>query len=775
MARKKNKVIPLLPLRGLLVFPTTVLHLDVGREKSVQALEKAMVEENLVLLTSQKDVQIDDPELEDLYEMGTIARVKQLLKLPNGTFRVLVEGISRGKIVKWVSEEPCYVVQIEPFVDNEKEDDIEFEALRRTMLEYFEQYIKLSKKLSADIYTSVMDIQQAGRMADIIASHLPLKLEEKQRLLEAVDVKERVHQIIQILHNEKEILHLEKRISQRVKQSMERTQKEYYLREQMKAIQKELGEKEGKAGEVDMLREKIEQAGMPEHVKATALKELERYEKVPAASAESGVIRNYLDWLLALPWTKQTEDIHDIHRAEKILNEEHYGLETVKERVLEYLAVQQLTHSLRGPILCLVGPPGVGKTSLARSIAKTLNRNFVRISLGGVRDESEIRGHRRTYVGALPGRIIQGMKKAGTINPVFLLDEIDKMSSDFRGDPSAALLEVLDPEQNHSFSDHYIEEPYDLSKVMFIATANTLATIPRPLLDRMEVITIPSYTEIEKLHIAKEHLLPKQMEAHGLQKRMLHMRDEAIMQVIRYYTREAGVRNLERQLASICRKAAKTIVSEGRKRIVVTEKNVSEFLGKPTYHYGQAESEDQVGVATGLAYTAAGGDTLAIEVSIAPGKGKLTLTGQLGDVMKESAQAAFTYIRSKAEEFGIDPEFHEKLDIHIHVPEGAVPKDGPSAGITMATALISALTGKPVSRFVGMTGEITLRGRVLAIGGVKEKVLSAHRAGLKKVILPKENEKDLEDIPEIVKKQLQFVLVSHIDDVLEHALVGGKK
>jgi ATP-dependent Lon protease len=774
MARKKNNIVPLLPLRGLLVFPTMVLHLDVGREKSIEALERAMVDDHLILLTSQKDVSVDEPELDDLYEMGTLASIKQLLKLPNGTFRVLVEGISRGKILKCLEDDKCYIVQVEPFVDEVKHD-MELEALKRIMLEYFEQYIKLSKKLSADIYTSVMDIEEPGRMADIIASHLPLKLEEKQRLLETVNVKERIHHMIEILHNEKEILNLEKRISQRVKQSMERTQKEYYLREQMKAIQKELGEKEGKAGEVESLKEKIEQVGMPEHVKATALKELERYEKIPASSAESSVIRNYLDWLIALPWTKQTEDILDIHRAEKILNAEHYGLEKVKERVLEYLAVQQLTKSLKGPILCLVGPPGVGKTSLARSIAKSLNRNFVRISLGGVRDESEIRGHRRTYVGALPGRIIQGMKKAGTINPVFLLDEIDKMSSDFRGDPSAALLEVLDPEQNHSFSDHYIEEPYDLSKVMFIATANTLATIPAPLLDRMEVITISGYTEVEKLHIAKEHLLPKQMNEHGLQKGMLQIRDDAFIQIIRYYTREAGVRNLERQLATICRKAAKIIVSEGRKRVIVTEKNVSEFLGKPKYHYGQAEREDQIGVATGLAYTTAGGDTLAIEVSLAPGKGKLILTGQLGDVMKESAQAAFSYIRSRAKELNIDPEFHEKNDIHIHVPEGAVPKDGPSAGITIATALISALTGRPVSRHVGMTGEITLRGRVLPIGGVKEKTLSAHRAGLKKVILPKENEKDLEEIPDVVKKGLQFVLVSHLDEVLEHALVGEKR
>jgi len=712
--------------------------------------------------------------MEDMYMMGTLAQVKQLLKLPNGTFRVLVEGLSRAKIIDVVSQDPCFIVQVEKFEDRPTKN-LEDEALKRTMLEYFEQYINLSKKLSVDLFASVADIEEPGRMADIITSHLPLRLQEKQEILETVDVKERVNKIIQILFNEREVLELEKKISLRVKQSMERTQKEYYLREQMKAIQKELGEKEGKTGEAEALREKIEAAGMPHHVRETALKELERFEKIPSSSAESAVIRNYIEWLIALPWTKQTEDVHDIRRAEQILDAEHYGLEKVKERVLEYLAVQQLTKSLKGPILCLAGPPGVGKTSLARSIAKSLNRNFVRVSLGGVRDESEIRGHRRTYVGAMPGRIIQGMKKAGTINPVFLLDEIDKMSSDFRGDPSAALLEVLDPEQNNTFSDHYIEESYDLSKVMFIATANNLATIPGPLLDRMEIITIAGYTEIEKLHIAKQHLLPKQIKEHGLKKGLLQIRDEALINIVRYYTREAGVRTLERQLATICRKAARLLVSEKKRRIVVTEKNLEEFLGKRIYRYGQAELTDQVGVATGLAYTAFGGDTLSIEVSLSPGKGKLVLTGKLGDVMKESAQAAFSYIRSRVKELNVDPNFHEKHDIHIHVPEGAVPKDGPSAGITIATALISALTGRPVNRYVGMTGEITLRGRVLPIGGLKEKTLSAHRAGLKKVILPKDNEKDLDDIPDIVKKDLQFVLVSHLDEVLEHALVGEKQ
>ncbi|OON69551.1 endopeptidase La [Klebsiella pneumoniae] len=608
-----------------------------------------------------------------------------------------------------------------------------------------------------------------------MASHLPIKTKQKQEILEIISVKERLHTLISIIQDEQELLSLEKKIGQKVKRSMERTQKEYFLREQMKAIQTELGDKEGKGGEVEELREKIEQSGMPEETMKAALKELDRYEKLPASSAESGVIRNYMDWLLAIPWTDATEDMIDLAHSEEILNKDHYGLEKVKERVLEYLAVQKLTNSLKGPILCLVGPPGVGKTSLARSIATSLNRNFVRVSLGGVRDESEIRGHRRTYVGAMPGRIIQGMKKAKSVNPVFLLDEIDKMSNDFRGDPSAALLEVLDPEQNHNFSDHYIEEPYDLSKVMFVATANTLSSIPGPLLDRMEIISIAGYTELEKVHIAREHLLPKQLQEHGLRKGNLQVRDEALLEIIRYYTREAGVRTLERQIAKVCRKAAKIIVTAERKRIVVTEKNVVDLLGKHIFRYGQAEKTDQVGMATGLAYTAAGGDTLAIEVSVAPGKGKLILTGKLGDVMKESAQAAFSYIRSRAEELQIDPNFHEKNDIHIHVPEGAVPKDGPSAGITMATALISALTGIPVSKEVGMTGEITLRGRVLPIGGLKEKTLSAHRAGLTKIILPAENEKDLDDIPESVKENLTFVLASHLDEVLEHALVGVKQ
>ncbi|MGV3464388.1 MAG: endopeptidase La [Heyndrickxia sp.] len=771
MTKKKEHTVPLLPLRGLLVYPTMVLHLDVGRDHSVQALEEAMMNDHLIFLTTQKDETIDEPVQDDLFQIGTLTKVKQMLKLPNGTIRVLVEGLDRAKIEKFYDMDRYYAVSLQILKQSEEKDP-ETEALTRTLLDYFEQYIKLSKKISAETFATVSDIEEPGRMADIIASHLPLKLTQKQSILETIDMKERLNSVIQIINNEKEVLNLEKRIGQRVKKSMERTQKEYYLREQMKAIQKELGDKEGKTGEVADLTERIEQAGMPEHVKKTALKELDRYEKVPSSSAESSVIRNYVEWLIALPWTNATEDDLNITKAEHILDREHYGLEKVKERVLEYLAVQKLTESLRGPILCLAGPPGVGKTSLARSIAESLGRNFVRVSLGGVRDESEIRGHRRTYVGAMPGRIIQGMKKAGTINPVFLLDEIDKMSNDFRGDPSAAMLEVLDPEQNHSFSDHYIEETYDLSKVMFITTANDLSSIPGPLRDRMEIISIAGYTELEKIHIAKDHLLPKQMKEHGLTKGQLQIRDESIQTIVRYYTREAGVRSLERELATICRKTAKIIVSSDRKRVVITDKNLEEFLGKKRFRYGQAELEDQVGVATGLAYTTVGGDTLQIEVSLSPGKGKLVLTGKLGDVMKESAQTAFSFVRSKAKELELDEDFHEHYDIHIHVPEGAVPKDGPSAGITIATALVSALTGRAIRKEVGMTGEITLRGRVLPIGGLKEKSLGAHRAGLTKIIIPKDNEKDLDDIPESVRNDLEFFPVTHADEVLNIALAG---
>ncbi|MFZ4450572.1 endopeptidase La [Salibacterium aidingense] len=770
MEQERKRNIPLLPLRGLLVFPTMVLHLDVGREKSVQALEQAMVDDSEILLTSQIDLSIDEPAESDMYHIGTHAKVKQMLKLPNGTIRVLVEGLSRAEISRFLDREDYFEVEMKLLEPEENINDSEELALMRNVMEQFEQYVSISKKVSNETLQSVQDIAEPGRLADVVSSHLPLKVAEKQKLLETVPVRDRLMKILEILNNEKEVLGLEQKIGQRVKKSMEKTQKEYYLREQMKAIQKELGDKEGKAGEVEELKEKIEQVNMPQNVEEKAYKELDRYEKMPSTSAESSVIRNYIEWLVAIPWTEETEDRLDVNHAQNILDEDHHGLDQVKERVLEYLAVQEMTESLKGPILCLTGPPGVGKTSLARSVARALERNFVRISLGGVRDEAEIRGHRRTYVGAMPGRIIQGMKKAGSTNPVFLLDEIDKMASDFRGDPSAAMLEVLDPEQNNSFSDHFIEEPYDLSKVMFITTANNVSMIPEPLLDRMEFISIAGYTEVEKQGIAKNHLLPKQTKEHGLTKGKIQFKDEALLKLIRYYTREAGVRGLEREIATVCRKAVKRIISGERKRVIVTVNTIEEMLGQPKYRYGKAEEEDQIGAATGLAYTTAGGNTLSIEVSLAKGKGELTLTGKLGDVMKESAQAAFSYIRSRSDELKIDADFHEKYDIHIHVPEGATPKDGPSAGITMATALISALTGRVVKKEVGMTGEITLRGRVLPIGGLKEKAMSAHRAGLEKIIIPEENKKDIEDIPESVRDGLTFITVSHLDEVLAHAL-----
>lgn len=770
---KKTKNIPLLPLRGLLVYPTMVLHIDVGRERSVAALEHAMLEDNLIFLVTQKEMSIENPTPDDLYSVGTVAYVKQMLKLPNGTIRVLVEGLNRAKVVDYRDAEEFAVVEIENFEDSNAVDP-ETEALMRTLLTYFEKYSKASSKVTTETYDTVADIEEPGRFADMVASYLPLKINGKQEILKIIDVKERLEILIQRLHDEQEVLNLEKKISSKVKRAMEKAQKEFYLREQMKAIQTELGDREGKTGEVSELKKKIQESGMPESTLKAAYKELDRYEKLPAAAAESGVIRSYIDWLVALPWKEKTEDRHDIKMAEKVLNRDHEGLDKVKERILEYLSVRQLKQSLRGPILCLAGPPGVGKTSLAKSISEALNRKFVRISLGGVRDESEIRGHRRTYVGAMPGRIIQGMKKAGTVNPVFLLDEIDKMSNDFRGDPSAAMLEVLDPEQNNTFSDHYIEETYDLSNVLFVATANDLSTIPGPLLDRMEIITIAGYTEQEKHEISKKHLIPKQLREHGLTKTQLQIRDDAIIDLIRFYTREAGVRGLERQIATLCRKAAMQIVAGDKKRVVMAAKNLEDILGKHRFHYGQAETENQIGVATGLAYTTVGGDTLQIEVSLTPGKGKLQLTGKLGDVMKESAQTALSYVRSKSEDLNIDPEFFDKHDIHIHVPEGAVPKDGPSAGITMVTAITSAITKRPIRREVGMTGEVTLRGRVLPIGGLKEKTLGAHRAGLTTIILPKDNERDIDDIPDSVREQLSFKIVSNADEVLEIALDGGE-
>jgi ATP-dependent Lon protease len=747
-----------------------VLHLDVGREKSVRALERSMIDDHMILLCSQSEVNIEEPSEEDIYRVGTIARVRQMLKLPNGTIRVLVEGVVRAEIIDYLPGEEFYEVLVSELPEQETTDP-EIDALMRTVLTQFEHYINLSKKVTPETLAAVSDIDEPGRLADVITSHLSLKIRDKQDILETVDVRQRLEKLLDILGNEREVLELERKISQRVKKQMEKTQKEYYLREQMKAIQKELGDKEGRTGEVEELRNQLAESGVPDYVEEKIEKEIDRLEKMPASSAEGSVIRNYIDWLLSLPWNKRTEDDLDIVKAEEILNDDHYGLEKPKERVLEYLAVQKLVKKMKGPILCLVGPPGVGKTSMARSISKSLGREFVRVSLGGVRDEAEIRGHRRTYVGAMPGRIIQGMKTAGTMNPVFLLDEIDKMAMDFRGDPASALLEVLDPEQNNTFSDHYVEVPFDLSSVMFITTANAVHNIPRPLLDRMEVLYIPGYTEHEKMHIAERYLLPKQKREHGLEEDQLLVGRNTIMQVVREYTREAGVRNLEQQMAALCRKAAKEIVGDDeRKPITVDADKLKSWLGPGKFRYGLAEQEDQIGAVTGLAWTEVGGDTLVIEVTVMPGSGKLTLTGKLGDVMKESAQAAFSYTRSKAKELNIDPDFHEKNDIHIHVPEGAIPKDGPSAGITIATALISALTGRYVNREVAMTGEITLRGRVLPIGGLKEKSLAAHRAGIKKVLLPKENERDLRDIPESIRDELDFVPVNSMDEVLRHAL-----
>ncbi|AQZ45620.1 endopeptidase La [Paenibacillus larvae] len=772
MGSNKLKVrrLPLLPLRGLLVYPSMVLHLDVGREKSVKALEKAMVDDSMILLCSQSEVNIEEPNTDDIYRIGTISKVRQMLKLPNGTIRVLVKGIMRAEVTEYLANDEFYEVTAKELPE-ESGDDPEIDALMRTVLTQFEHYIQLSKKVTPETLAAVSDIDDPGRLADVISSHLPLKIKDKQEVLETIDVGKRLEKLLAILNNEREVLELERKISQRVKKQMEKTQKEYYLREQMKAIQKELGEKEGRAGEAQELRAKLEEKQVPEKVEDKIEKEIDRLEKMPSSSAEGSVVRNYIDWLLSLPWNQKTPDDLDIHKAEEILDADHYGLEKPKERVLEYLAVQKLVQKLKGPILCLVGPPGVGKTSIARSIARSMGREFVRISLGGVRDEAEIRGHRRTYVGAMPGRIIQGMKQAGSLNPVFLLDEIDKMSMDFRGDPSAALLEVLDPEQNNTFSDHFIEIPFDLSNVMFITTANAVHNIPRPLLDRMEMLYIPGYTEIEKLEISRKYLLPKQRRDHGLQENQLTVGEDALMQIIRGYTREAGVRGLEQQLASVCRKAAKKIVSYPDLEVEVSKGDLDDYLGSPKFRYNLAEEQDQVGAVTGLAWTEVGGDTLTIEVTIMEGSGKLTLTGKLGDVMKESAQAAFSYSRSKAKELNIAPDFHEKYDIHIHIPEGAIPKDGPSAGISMCTALISALTQIPVSREVAMTGEITLRGRVLPIGGLKEKTLAAHRAGIRKVVIPKDNEKDIQDIPESVREELAFYPVSHMNEVLREALV----
>jgi ATP-dependent Lon protease len=765
-----KEYLPLLPLRGMIVFPYMVVPLDVGRDKSISALEEGMINERLIVLAAQRQAKVNEPEADDIYQIGTMVEIKQLLKLPDGTLRVLVEGLNRVRIVEYLQYDPHYKVKLAELPEIE-EKNYETEALMRTTLFQFEQYIKLSKKIPPEVLTSVHNVEDPGRLADIIASHLNLKIEEKQDILEAVSFRKRLEVLCGFLVKEIEIMEMERKIHVRVRKQMEKTQKEYYLREQIKAIQKELGEADERAAEIEEFRARLRDLELPREALEKVNKEIDRLAKMPPLSAEAVVVRNYLDWVMTLPWNTFTEDRLDVNMAETILNEDHYGLEKVKERILEYLAVCQLTKELKGPILCLIGPPGVGKTSLAKSVARALNRKFVRFSLGGVRDEAEIRGHRRTYVGALPGKIVQIMKQAGSKNPVILLDEIDKMSTDFRGDPSSALLEVLDPEQNCAFGDHYLELTFDLSKVMFITTANTYHGIPRPLLDRMEIINISGYTEEEKVEIAKRHLLPKQMKEHGLTDKNLNISDPMLQRIIANYTRESGVRSLERQLAAVCRKSARELVQTSKKTIRMNKNNIEKFLGIPKYRHNNAEEQDQVGVATGLAWTEVGGDILLIEVTLIKGKGQLILTGKLGEVMRESAQAAFSYIRSRSKALGIDDSIFEQYDIHIHIPEGAIPKDGPSAGITMATAIVSVLTNCPIFKDVAMTGEITLRGRVLPIGGLKEKVLAAHRSGIKKVLVPKENEKDLEEIPANIRGDVKLVLVESMDEVWHHSLV----
>lgn len=771
---KKYVEMPLIPLRGLSIFPYMVLHFDVGRDRSIKALEEAMIKDQKIFLTTQMDIDVDLPEEGDFYEIGTICKIKQMLKLPGDAIRVLVEGLSRAKIAEVLHDEPYFKASIQVF-DEEDVKDKETEALMRACVNAFERYISVSNRVSPDVMVSVSTIEQPGRFADTMASHMVLKTDQKQQIIEAVTAKERLEVIYEMLLSEIEILEVEKDINDKVRSQINQLQKEYYLREQLKVIREELGEDHSGDSEVDEMRKALKKLKTSKKVKEKIEKEIDRLSKMSPSSAESNVIRTYVNTILELPWNKQTKDTLDLTKARKILDEDHHGLKTVKERVLEYLAIRELTQSMKGPIICLVGPPGVGKTSIAKSIARSLNRKFTRMSLGGVRDEAEIRGHRRTYIGAIPGRIITGIKESGTKNPVFLFDEIDKLASDFRGDPASALLEVLDPEQNKDFKDHYLDVPFDLSKVLFVTTANSLNTIPRPLLDRMEVIRISGYTEEEKLQIAKQYLVPKQLKEHGLTDDNLQLSEKTLRAIINNYTRESGVRELERQIASVCRKAATRIVEEKVSTVRFNTSNLNKALGIPKYRHDIIGEEDQVGIVTGLAWTAVGGETLSIEVTPMKGKGQLVLTGQMGDVMKESARAGISYIRSISEKFEMPEDFHEKMDIHIHIPEGAIPKDGPSAGITMATAVLSALTEIPVNREVAMTGEITLRGRVLPIGGLKEKSLAAKRAGIKKVLFPHDNIKDLEEIDDKVKKAIEFIPVKNMDEVLEHALVKPKK
>jgi ATP-dependent Lon protease len=761
--------IPVLPLRDVVVYPHMVIPLFVGREKSKVALDLAMEDSKQILLVAQREAETDEPAARDLYDIGTVATILQLLKMPDGTVKVLVEGGERAHIDA-VHEDDHFSADVTLLPDDDRYDEREIDVLTRSIIAQFEHYVKLNKKVPPEILTSLSGIDQPGRLADTVAAHMALKLSEKQRILEIEDVKSRLEQILALIEGEIDVLQIEKRIRGRVKQQMEKSQREYYLNEQMKAIQKELGEMEDAPNELQELENKVEKAGMPKEVKEKATAELNKLKLMSPMSAEATVVRNYIDWLVKVPWKKSTKILRDLTKAEDVLEADHYGLEKVKERILEYLAVQHRVKKLKGPILCLVGPPGVGKTSLGQSIARATNRKFVRMSLGGVRDEAEIRGHRRTYIGSLPGKIVQNLAKVESRNPLFLLDEIDKMAMDFRGDPSSALLEVLDPEQNSTFNDHYLEVDFDLSDVMFVCTANSL-NIPPPLLDRMEVIRLPGYTEDEKAAIAERYLVPKQLKENGLKEDELHITRPAIYQTIRHYTREAGVRNLEREIAKICRKVVKELLlKKQKKRMTIRPKSVSRYLGVERFRYGRAEENDQVGQVTGLAWTEVGGELLTIEAAVVPGKGKLTHTGKLGEVMQESIQAAMTIVRSRSKLLGIDADFHQKSDVHIHVPEGATPKDGPSAGVGMCTALVSALTDIPVKSDVAMTGEITLRGEVLPIGGLKEKLLAAHRGNITTVVIPEENAKDLVEIPKNIKDKLNILPVKWIDQVLEVAL-----
>ncbi len=774
-AEQNEKVLPLLPLRDVVIYPYMLAPLFVGREKSISALEKAAKGDKRIFLSAQKDAKVNEPGNDDMYKVGTIGTIVQMLRLPDGTVKVLVEGKKRAAISGFVSQKDMFMVKVEE-IEEPSGQSVEVEALMRSATKLFEDYVKLNTKIPSETLVTFMSIEEPGKLGDTIASHLNMKLADKQEILEAINPLERIEKLCEKMQSELEILQMEKKIGKRVKKQMEKAQREYYLNEQMKAIQKELGTGDELKGEIEEFEEKLKNKDLPEDVEQRVKREINKLRMMSSMSAEATVVRNYVDWLLDLPWiSEQTEDRLDIAEAAKILDEDHYGLEKPKDRILECLAVRVLAEKLKGPIICFVGPPGVGKTSLAKSIARAMGRKFVRMSLGGVRDEAEIRGHRRTYIGALPGKIIQGMKKAGTVNPVFLLDEIDKLGMDFRGDPASALLEALDPEQNSSFNDHYIEADYDLSKVMFIMTANVLHTIPWALQDRMEIIRLPGYTEQEKLQIARNFLIAKQLENHGLKDHKTNIKNEAVVQIIRRYTKESGVRNLEREIASLCRKVAREIVEKKKVRgVVITSKNINKYLGTPKYEYGEIEKTDQVGAATGLAWTELGGELLTIEVSVVPGKGVFTVTGKLGEVMQESARAAMSYVRSRAQRLGLDRLFYQNVDIHIHVPEGATPKDGPSAGTAIASAITSAITKKPVNKEIAMTGEITLRGRVLTIGGLKEKILAAHRGRVKEVLIPAENTKDIEDIPENVRKEVKITTVEHMDEVLEKVILSDE-